>query len=224
MGRPRTWTDAQRAALFDLYKQGLPSKEIAERCADGLASVAPFRIPDRTVRDICKQMAAERVLASPATLEEASAPHAVETVPGRVQLIVERELVAIERRQEKGRMRANDPATMAHLLKLHKQLGRPRASSAPAPSSSTEDGTGDSLMERLRRERERQCRDSLPSKPPVGPVPPPAPIETTPGRDGAPVVPNPPQTPPKGDAAMDATEAKRQRLIAQLDRQLGPAA
>jgi integrase len=60
MAAPRLYTDAQRAVIYDLHRQGLSSREIAERCAAGLASVERFKIPARSVREIVKQMADER--------------------------------------------------------------------------------------------------------------------------------------------------------------------
>ena len=46
--------------MFALYEQGIQPAEIARRCAAGLASVAPFEIPRRTVQEIVTGMARER--------------------------------------------------------------------------------------------------------------------------------------------------------------------
>ena len=60
MGAPRRYSDAQRAAMFALYEQGIQPAEIARRCAAGLTSVAPFQIPRRTAQEIVTGMARSR--------------------------------------------------------------------------------------------------------------------------------------------------------------------
>ena len=45
MAAPRKYSDAQRAAMFALYRQGMIAAQIARKCEAGLVSIAPFSIP-----------------------------------------------------------------------------------------------------------------------------------------------------------------------------------
>jgi hypothetical protein len=108
MAAIRRYSDAQRAAMFALYEQGCTAPEIARRCGEGTASVAPFQIPRRTVQQIVTAIARERKAKLPEKLEEIAEGQVFKTYPERVGRLLEGELDRLERKEHKG----NPPASM----------------------------------------------------------------------------------------------------------------
>jgi hypothetical protein len=111
----RKWSDAQRAAMYSLWEQGIGAAEIARRCRAGFASVSPFEIPRRTVHAICT--AIERERAAPRNLDEAAIAVAQGRHQERVFAMLEDEVVRLEAKQRSG------PLTVTDLERVEKVVG-----------------------------------------------------------------------------------------------------
>ena len=86
--------------MFALHLQGIGGTEISRRCAEGLASVAPFKIPARTVRSIVQLMSREQGAMPPRELEEiANGDHS----PRAELALLERERGRLEKKANNGR-------------------------------------------------------------------------------------------------------------------------
>jgi hypothetical protein len=97
MAAPRKYTDQQREAMYSLWTQGIEAAEIARRCSAGLASVAAFDIPRRSVHAICVAIDKER--AAPTTLNEAAVAVTEGRFPERVFTLLNEQLTRLEAKQ-----------------------------------------------------------------------------------------------------------------------------
>ena len=165
MSAPRKYSDAQRAAMFALYEQGLNAVEIAQRCADGMASVGPFQVPRRTVHEIVSKMARERGHQPPKTIDEASQLGALERYPRDALGVVHRELKRIDRKQNNGKpLNKHDCDVLLAGAKLVTAIWRlPNGSGArsksPTAHGTAPNGNGSNerpnMIEALRRAHEQ---------------------------------------------------------------------
>jgi hypothetical protein len=97
MAAPRKYTDEQRAAMYALWEQGTEAAEIARRCKAGLASVAAFEIPRRSVHAICTLIDRERD--APTTLNEAAVAVTEGRFLERVWTLLNEQLTRLEAKQ-----------------------------------------------------------------------------------------------------------------------------
>lgn len=154
MAAPRKYGDAARAAIWALHEQGVSSAEIARRCQRGMAGVAPFRVPRRTVADIVWRMAQERGQAdSPRKFEDlvnGDGEELVAKYPKRVLTLLEADSQRLERKSERGQALTLDDynrlrcgvGIVGTVRKLQsprlapvRNRGRRRATSAPETGS-----------------------------------------------------------------------------------------
>jgi hypothetical protein len=106
--------------MFALYEQGLDAAEIARRCKAGLASVAAFEIPRRSVAYIVSAMAKER--GAPTTLDEAAAAVTEGRFPERVYTLLNEQLTRLEAKQ--GPLTASELGRAGQVVEIGTGLER----------------------------------------------------------------------------------------------------
>jgi hypothetical protein len=145
--------------MFALYEQGCTAPEIARRCAEGTASVAPFQIPRRTVQQIVTTIARERKAKPPEKIEEISGRQVFEHYPERVGRLLVRELDRLERKEHNGNpLSLDDIERMRQGAKVVAEVRRIAGSPLrTAPAQTGDNGKGASeFIKRLRRDAERE--------------------------------------------------------------------
>jgi hypothetical protein len=152
LAAPRKYSDAQREAIYRLHEQGLSSAAIARRCDEGLASVEPFAIATRTIRDITRAMDLERGHRAPRTVADASAENAIVGYGERALAICEAELDRLQRKQHRGNgLTRDDLSRLREVLRIRSDLDQVQESGR-APS-----------LRRPRGERRRADRTKGPT-------------------------------------------------------------
>lgn len=171
MPAQRKYADAQRQALWRLHEDGLTSIEIARAAELGKTGLAPFRIPDRTVRAIIDEMASEaRPL--PTSVDELDTLESIERAPTRAARLVKRELDRLESKQGKRGLSDQEidrlPRLATHGARIAKLLqgqgGQQKARGHIAGQGARARSKPESALERLARgEQERVRAGLLPS-------------------------------------------------------------
>jgi hypothetical protein len=151
--------------MFALYEQGYTANEIARRCGEGTASVAPFQIPRRTVQQIVTTIARERRAKPPQKLEDLSGHEILERYPERVGRLLERELDRLERKEHSGKpLSLEDIERMRQGAKVVAEVRRfassKRSAQQMGPRLAVRERSGiksEGLIERLRREESEKA-------------------------------------------------------------------
>ena len=115
MAAPRKHSDAQRAAIWDLDSAGNTAAAIARRCSAGLASVARFEIPARSVRQILSDMKKERGVKPLHALADLDDVDAIDAQPWRAFRIAKR---VFDRAEAKPAPTLRDLEQLEHALKV----------------------------------------------------------------------------------------------------------
>jgi hypothetical protein len=166
MAAPRKYSDAQRTAMFALYRQGYTPAEITRRCKAGLVSVEPFSIPRRTVQSIVVAMAGEIGDTHARPDADVSLEERLNDMTARLIRLVEREIRRNERAQDLGRRVDKQTATeLTRCIRTLAPLARKtdeRMGVAVRTSGSNTDGrcgAEESFLDRLARQLEDEVPD-----------------------------------------------------------------
>lgn len=154
MAAPRKYSNTQRAAMYALYEQGVQPGEIAKRCGEGLASVAPFEIPRKSCEAIVKAMARERGLRAVNSVEDAEAASEIEACDIRIRRLLKRELDRFESKQRGRGLSLDDLERLERIEKI--QASREKRtrtrSKSPPPRKAPEQQQRAGFLEGLARD------------------------------------------------------------------------
>jgi len=154
----RKYSDAQRHAIWRLYRSGLNAAAISRQCAEGTPSVKPFHVPRRTAHEIARAIEREESeTRRPENFGEATDPQAAREYPGPTRAILQREFDRIAALAHSGKpLPESDIRRLAAIEDVERRLARRTAMPSPQPfgrSRAEPDGDGSTarLLEAIRR-------------------------------------------------------------------------
>jgi hypothetical protein len=168
MAAPRKYSDAQRAAMFGLYRRGCTPAEIARRCAAGTSSVAPFEIPRRTVHSIVSAMHYEVGEPTSGISNGRSLELRLKDLTKGLLTALECEMERIERREAVGRPVDGKTAAelsrcikiLAPLAKDFDQIADPSGVRSGCTAEAREEAQEETLSEQLLRQMQQERPDT----------------------------------------------------------------
>lgn len=161
-GGRRIYTDEQKAAMFALYEQGCQPAEISRRCREGLASVARFDPPRKSVEYVVKTMARERGFDPPRKVEQIAGWADASRYGERVIELLSEDLERLEARDKTAKpLSIAEYERLAKGMKIVAEIRRQTVARPEQTRSGPGPGEEDAL-DRIARDLATRERDTAP--------------------------------------------------------------